>query len=165
MSIPSIDQLQELAAPPATVSYWPQTWAWALLALLLLLAAATWALWRYRRWRRDRYRREALALLDELGAAAKDPSNRLTALRQLPALIKRVALSMPDGAASAPLGGADWQAFLQQHSTLALPADLDRHLAVLAYAPDASIQGMSEQDAQALLAACRQWIEVHHVAA
>ncbi|KJK02701.1 alpha-2 type XI collagen [Pseudomonas sp. 21] len=165
MSVPSIDQLQELAAPPPVVSYWPQTWAWVVLALAVLLLLAAAALWRYRRWRRDRYRREALAMLDELGAAMKEPSRRLAALRQLPMLVKRVALSMPGGAASAPLGGADWQAFLQQHSTTALPADLERQLALLAYAPDTRIQALGEQDAQALLAACRQWVEVHHVAA
>jgi hypothetical protein len=165
MSVPSIDQLQELAPPPPLVSYWPQTWAWVLLALVVLLLVAAAALWRYRRWRRDRYRREALALLDELGAAMTEPSRRLAALRQLPMLVKRVALSMPGGGVSAPLGGADWQAFLQQRSARALPVDLERQLALLAYAPDTRIQALDEQDAQALLTACRQWVEVHHVAA
>lgn len=165
MNIPRIDQLQELPAPPPVTSYWPQTWAWTLLALIVLAAMAAWALWRYRRWRRDRYRREALILLDDLGAALADPARRLAALRQLPALIKRVALSMPGGDASAPLGGAHWQAYLQSHSAAPLPVDLDQRLALLAYAPDARVQAVSEQEAQALLAACRQWVEVHHVAA
>lgn len=165
MSIPSIDQLQELAPPAPLVSYWPQTWAWVWLAIVLLLLLATWGFWRYRKWQRDRYRREALALLDELGAAIREPSHRLAALRQLPILVKRVALSMPDGAASAPLGGADWQAFLQARTPAALPADLQRQLTLLAYAPDSRIANMDEQEVQALLSACRQWVEVHHVAA
>ncbi|MBB4865751.1 hypothetical protein HNP46_004652 [Pseudomonas nitritireducens] len=165
MSAPDIDQLQELAAPPALVSYWPQTWAWGVLAVALLLALAAWAIWRYRRWQRDRYRREALALLDELALAMQDPARRLTALRQLPVVLKRVAVSMPGGAAAAPLAGAAWQAFLQRHSATALPADLERQLAGLAYAPDARIRAMDEQAAQALLVACREWVRGHHVAA
>ncbi|MCP1625944.1 DUF4381 domain-containing protein [Pseudomonas nitroreducens] len=165
MSIPSIDQLQELPPPPPLVSYWPQTWAWVWLAIVLLLLLAAWGVWRYRKWQRDLYRREALALLDDLGVALHDPAQRLAALRQVPVLIKRVALSMPDGAAAAPLGGADWQAFLQKRSPTALPADLERQLALLAYALDTRLQAIGEQDAQALLSACRQWVEVHHVAA
>lgn len=165
MSIPSIDQLQELPAPPPEVSYWPQTWAWAVLAVLVLLAVAAWAAWRYRKWQRDRYRREALLLLDDLSAALEDPARRLAALRQLPALVKRVALSMPGAEAPAPLGGGAWQAYLQSRSTVTLPADLDQHLALLAYAPDARVQALCEQDVKALLAACRKWVEVHHVAA
>ncbi|MDN6859173.1 DUF4381 domain-containing protein [Pseudomonas sp. CAN2814] len=165
MSIPSIDQLQELPPPAPLASYWPQTWAWAVLALVLLLAVAVWAIWRYRQWQRDRYRREALVQLEVLGVAADDPARRLIALRQLPALVKRVALSMPAGSAAAPLGGADWQAFLQQRSATPLPADLGRQLALLAYAPDASLRELDEQAVQALLTACRNWVEVHHVAA
>lgn len=165
MSVPRIDQLQELPAPPPVVSYWPQTWAWAVLAALLVVAIAAWALWRYRRWRRERYRREALALLDDLGKALADPARRLPALRQLPALIKRVALSMPAGDVAAPLAGSAWQTYLQRCSPLPLPAGLDQRLALLAYAPDARLQQLPEQEVQALLVACRKWVEVHHVAA
>ncbi|MBD9676299.1 DUF4381 domain-containing protein [Pseudomonas sp. PDM18] len=165
MSVPSIDQLQELAPPAPLVSYWPQTWAWVWLTIVLLLILAAWGFSRYRKWQRDRYRREALALLDELGAAIREPSHRLAALRQLPILVKRVALSMPDGAASAPLGGVDWQAFLLARSPTALPADLQRQLTLLAYAPDSRVANMDEQEVQSLLSTCRQWIEVHHVAA
>ncbi|MCE4070860.1 MULTISPECIES: DUF4381 domain-containing protein [Pseudomonas] len=164
MSTPRIDQLQELPAPPTLVSYWPQTWAWAVLALLLVAALAVWALWRYRRWRRDRYRREALLLLDDLGTALADPQRRLAALRQLPSLLKRVALSMPGGEATAALGGSAWRSYLQGRSPAQLPDDLDQRLAMLAYAPDARVQALDEQETQALLAVCREWIEVHHVA-
>ncbi|WP_259755645.1 DUF4381 domain-containing protein [Pseudomonas sp. GCEP-101] len=165
MSVPSIDQLQELPPPPSSVSYWPQTWAWVWLAIVLLLLLAAWGFWRYRKWQRDRYRREALALLDELGVGARDPAHRLAALRQVPVVVKRVALSMPDGAAAAPLSGADWQAFLQARSPAALPADLGRQLTLLAYAPDARVASMDEQEVHDLLSACRRWIEVHRVAA
>jgi len=160
-AVPSIDQLQELALPPPATDYWPQTWGWLVLALVLLALLAAWGIWRYLRWRRDRYRREALALLDALSAALDDPQRRLGALRELPQLLKRVALSLPGGEAAARLGGEQWQAFLQRRSATPLPADLAQRLALLAYAPAERVQAMADADVRALLAACRQWIEAH----
>ncbi|MGF6200347.1 DUF4381 domain-containing protein [Pseudomonas laurylsulfatiphila] len=194
-AIPSIDQLKEMALP-VPVSYAPQTWGWwallTLLVLSLLLASAR----RYRQWRRDRYRREALARLAEL----QQRSNDLNALRELPELLKRVALSMPsphrtphpvgaglpaispshstsksaDPAPSlasqllqgpAALGKEDWQAFLQRHSKQTLPADFSQQLSLLAYAPDATLQAMPNEQRQQLFSTCKTWVERHHVAA
>lgn len=158
--VPSIDQLQELALP-APVSYWPQTWGWALLAGLLLAGLLLWALLRVRRWRQDRYRREALARLAELERALGDQGRGVQALRELPELLKRVALSMPGAPAVAPLHAADWQAFLVAHARTPLPADFAWQLAQLAYAPDAQLHGI---DAAALIGYSRNWVEHHHVA-
>lgn len=88
--IPSIDQLTELGLP-APVSYTPQTWGWWLLLGLLIAGVLVWAGRRYWQWRRDRYRREALVRLAEL----ENSSEPISALRELPELLKRVALSMP----------------------------------------------------------------------
>jgi hypothetical protein len=89
-NIPSIDQLQELGLP-APVSYAPQTWGWWVLLAILLLSALLIGLRRYRQWRRDQYRREALQRLAQLRGRSDD----LSALRELPELLKRVALSIP----------------------------------------------------------------------
>lgn len=161
---PSIDQLLELALPPVPVSYWPQTWGWFVLLAVVLLLALTLATWRYLRWRRNRYRREALDRLKVLMLALDDPAQRLAALREVPQLLKRVALSMPAGEAAAGLRGPQWQAFLQRHSAKALPGAFAQHLALLAYAPEDRVLALAEGEVQALLDACRQWIEVHHVA-
>jgi hypothetical protein len=89
-NIPSIEQLQELGLP-APVSYAPQTWGWwALLALLVVIALVV-GVRRYLQWQRDQYRREALVRLAQLRSRSDD----LNALRELPELLKRVALSMP----------------------------------------------------------------------
>ena len=157
---PSIDQLKELALPPAP-SYLPQTWGWAALALLLLAALLIYSAWRYRRWQLNRYRREALAQLALLDVRLAQPQQRLAALRELPELLKRVALSMPASPAVASLRGNDWQAFLSAHSPTALPADFAKQLAHLAYAPDSRLQGT---DAQKLVQQCKTWVERHHVA-
>ena len=88
--VPSIEQLKELSLP-APVSYAPQTWGWWVLLALLILAALLIGIRRYVQWRRDAYRREGLARLAQL----RERSDDLNALRELPELLKRVALSMP----------------------------------------------------------------------
>ena len=59
------------------------------------------------------------------------PARRVQALREVPELLKRVALSMPEAPAVAPLHAADWQAFLVSHSSTPLPADFAWQLAQL----------------------------------
>jgi hypothetical protein len=164
MSAPDIDQLKELALP-APISYLPQTWGWLALLAVLLGALLAWAVMRHRRWRRERYRREGLARLAELEQALADPERRLPALRELPELLKRVALSMPGEPAAAALGGDAWQAFLVRHSHEPLPADFALQLAHLAYAPRERLEQVSADQAGQLLGHCRRWVEHHHVAA
>lgn len=153
-NVPSIEQLKELGLP-APVSYWPQTWGWWVLLALLLVAFAVWAFRAWLRWRRNAYRREALARL-----------NTLEDLRELPELLKRVALSMPLPAEEhqrvPTLNGADWQAFLRRHGGDRLPDDFSRQLADLAYAEPSTL---SPQQRAQLLAQCKTWVEHHHVAA
>jgi hypothetical protein len=190
-NVPSIDQLQEIALP-AAISYAPQTWGWwALLALLIvtvLLVSAR----RYWQWRRDHYRREALLRLAQLQKRSDD----LNALRELPELLKRTALSMPAAqpvgasllamaaqhsttkvvdsplsrAGSLPqspaaLGKDDWQAFLQRHCKQPLPANFSQQLSLLAYAPDAALRALPNEQRQQLFDTCKTWVEHHHVAA
>lgn len=159
---PSIDQLRELAPGVPPFSYLPQTWAWLALAIFLLAVVGLWVALRWRRWQRDQYRREALARLDAL--AANQGEQRLAALRELPELLKRVALSMPAGPAAASLAGAAWQTFLDQRAPQPLPADFAQTLHTLAYAPDAALRALDAQQASALFSASRSWIEGHHVA-
>ncbi|MGF6090823.1 DUF4381 domain-containing protein [Pseudomonas sp. 18173] len=188
-NIPSIEQLKEMALP-APVSYAPQTWGWWLLLGLLVMTSMIVAARRYWQWRRDRYRREALARLAQLQQRSGD----LNALRELPELLKRVAISMPakppvgasllakaarhstkevtdtllSRAGSLPqataLGGKDWQDFLQAHTEHPLPNDFSQQLALLAYAPDETLQALPNEHRQHLFQTCKHWVEHHHVA-
>lgn len=158
-NIPSIEQLKELGLP-APVSYAPQTWGWWVLLAILLLAALAIATRRYWQWRRDRYRREALVRLAQL----RDRSDDLNALRELPELLKRVAISMPQSQSVAASEQEDWQRFLQQHSKKPLPADFSQQLARLAYAPDDVLRSLPASQRQALFDTCQHWVEHHHVA-
>ncbi|MBV6822946.1 DUF4381 domain-containing protein [Pseudomonas sp. PD9R] len=90
-NIPSIEQLKEIALP-APVSYAPQTWGWWVLLAVLVGAIVLLGARRYWQWRRDRYRREALVRLAQLQKRSDD----LSALRELPELLKRTAISMPN---------------------------------------------------------------------
>ena len=147
--VPSIEQLTELSLP-APVSYWPQTWGWGVLLGVVVLALLVLAGRKWLRWRRDAYRREALVRLDTLEE-----------LRELPELLKRVALSMPlpveEQQRIPTLHGAEWQDFLQRHARGPIPDDLAQRLAQMAYCT-------ASQDPQ-LLAQCKVWVEQHHVAA
>jgi len=173
---PSVDQLQELGLP-SPVSYAPQTWGWWVLLGILIGVALLIAARRYVQWRRNRYRREALKQL----AVLRSRSEELEALRELPQLLKRVALSMPApgrglrSTASAhtsdlpngpeALGQSKWQIFLQQHSKQQLPDDFSAQLALLAYAPDMTLQVLPHQQREQLFDTCQHWVEQHHVAA
>ena len=194
-NIPSIEQLKEIALP-APVSYVPQAWGWWVLLCLLVIAVLLVSARRYWQWRRDRYRREALVRLVEL----QNSNDQLGALRELPELLKRVALSMPTDWNTTPvgagllakasdqttsmlnsspssrasplpqgvvgaLGGADWQAFLELHSSQPLPADFSQQLAQLAYAPDTLLLALPSDQRDHLFATCKHWVEHHHVAA
>ncbi|WP_372030193.1 DUF4381 domain-containing protein [Pseudomonas kurunegalensis] len=159
---PSIDQLRELTPGVPPFSYLPQTWAWLVLAVLLLLLGCLWGALHWRRWRRDRYRREALARLDAL--AAREGEQRIVALRELPELLKRVALSMPDAPPVASLAGVQWQRFLNQRARQPLPSGFVDTLQMLAYAPDATLRRLDAQQVNRLFGASRGWIEGHHVA-
>ncbi|MCH4901828.1 MULTISPECIES: DUF4381 domain-containing protein [unclassified Pseudomonas] len=165
-NVPSVAQLKELALPPP-VSYSPQTWGWWLLLATLLLAAVIIGTRRLIQWRRDRYRREALAQLEQL----RTNSDELYALRELPELLKRVALSMQgprsltSSAAAAALQSSEWQIFLQAHVDQPLPEKFAQQLATLAYAPDATLLALPAPRRDALFDTCRLWVERHHVAA
>ncbi|TDF84334.1 DUF4381 domain-containing protein [Pseudomonas sp. H9] len=162
--LPSVDQLQELPLPTPPFSYLPQTWGWLVLLLIAVCCFAWWALRRWQRWQRNRYRRQALMVLDGLAADLTDVTQRLQSLRELPVLLKRVALSAANAQAVAALSGAQWQGFLTTHARQPLPEQFAARLFTLAYAPDAELLSIEPHEVQALFAASRTWIETHHVA-
>ncbi|MFV0409056.1 MAG: DUF4381 domain-containing protein [Paracoccus sp. (in: a-proteobacteria)] len=96
-----IGQLVE-PTPPPPVPMVPQTWGWAVLAVLML-AALGWAIWRWIRHRRaNAYRRAALRLLESAG---DDPA-------RIAEILRRTALAAYPRGTVASLNGAGWLAFL-----------------------------------------------------
>lgn len=100
-----MNELRDIVVPDA-VSLLPHTWAWAILFValatgLLLLARAA-----VRRHRANRYRRAALAELDDIRSR--------NAWNELPALVKRVALQVWPRKQVAASTGPEWLAFLDR---------------------------------------------------
>ncbi|MCI3208583.1 DUF4381 domain-containing protein [Pandoraea capi] len=191
--MPTLRSLADIAVPtppswtPQTIG-WP-----ILAALIAIgLIGFGWRAWRrYRanRYRREALAqlREWAAVLRVPGARDTD---RAHALRQIAELLKRVALSAWPRHRVASLSGDDWAVLLRESldGTGAQAEALDALSALVAHAEyqsDASLshrwevrdtrdeqgtQGkQGEQDRQdtsgveALLGACRVWIERHHV--
>ncbi len=163
---PATEQaLKSLAdiAMPAPVSWIPQTWGWAMLAIIILGLIAV-ACWRWMKRRRaDRYRREALAILSKLEKdIGRHPGMDQAVVEAVPALLKRVALAAWPREEVAASSGQEWVTFLVE----TLPAgkldpDLARVLIELEYR-DVAIA--PEQTAK-LIATAKHWIEGHHVSA
>ena len=101
---------------PATVSYWPQTWPWAVVAALLVVLLLALARRCWRCYRRGRYRRAALAELAGGLHSAGTPAAGAGAAA-LNTLLKRTALAETAAAGwprdeLASLSGAAWWRYL-----------------------------------------------------
>jgi hypothetical protein len=96
-----LDRLIEAPEPPP-VSMMPQTWGWAVLALILLIAGMVAAIYMWRRYRANAYRRYAVK---ELEAARQDPA-------AVAAILRRTALAAYPRRDVAGLTGDNWLRFL-----------------------------------------------------
>jgi hypothetical protein len=158
----ALDKLADIAvlSPPA---WTPQTWGWALVAVLLL-ALAIWLVVRaVKRRHANRYRVEALQDLSLLESQLQDDETRAGTLAALPALLKRVALAAWPRRDVASLSGPTWVAFVREHAGRAgFPDEAARLLADGEYRP-ASLATLSVADAGRIVDQVRHWIEEHHV--
>jgi hypothetical protein len=160
----ALDKLADVVTP-APVSFVPQTWGWAVLAVILVALAA----WLAMRWHRhrmaNRYRAEALAELARIERTIADGAPG-TALAAIPPLLKRVALTAWPRARVAALTQARWAAFIRTTDTdAASSAPLARLLDDAEYRSAAAAAAMSADDARACTRAARHWIEAHRVSA
>lgn len=156
--------LQNLAdiALPQPVSWWPQTWGWAVVVLVLLALAGWFAFCRVRSFRANRYRRAALAELARLEAALKTPGQQTEIACAIAALLKRVALAAWPRATVATLAGKSWTAFLQAHG-----GGCRLSPAVIGILCDGEYRAtpVGVAEARALARDARSWIERHVVRA
>lgn len=107
----ALQQLHDLAMP-VQVSPAPQTVGWyvlfAIVAALIIFAAFM----MYRRYRANLYRRQALSELDKIKNLISNPAKRLHTLSEIPALLKRTALSFVPRYEIASLSCKEWLVFL-----------------------------------------------------
>jgi len=157
----ALQRLHEIVAP-APASWVPQTVGWYVLGVLLLLGLTWWAVLWYRRRRANRYRGVALAELDRIRRLAAQPSSRIHALRDLPVLVKRVALSFGPRTRVASLAGDDWLHFLD--GTLGgdeFSRGAGRLLAGFGYWPEARLETLEQPELDACLDLVGRWISRH----
>jgi len=145
--------LIDIPLPPA-VSFWPQTWpSWIAIVLVVVgLIAGTW--WLVRWWRANRYRRAALAELDDIVCT---PIQGQT-ISALALLVRRTALAAFPRQKIAALSGRAWLAFLDRtyggDEFLHGPG---RALSLSPYAPQ-----RGGGDMRPLIDLVRRWIRTHH---
>ena len=129
---------------PAPVSMMPQTWGWAVLALLLALLLA-WGVWRWLlHRRRNAYRRAAL---DELSATGTTAG--------LAAILRRAALVAYPRTEVAALSGPSWVAFLNGSSAAQFSEALGNELRHAVYRED-GVPPSTE-----LRTAAERWLRTH----
>jgi hypothetical protein len=159
---PRLDALANIVQPES-VSFTPVTVGWKILLLIVAvaLAAAAWAAFRH--WRQNRYRREALAELETLSAAATGSGpGKVEALRALPVLLRRVVLSVNERTDVASLSGGPWLDYLDaRYPGRGFAQGPGRHVEAMGYLPDPQVDGLDPQTVKALLGEVRGWIERH----
>lgn len=150
-----LEQMHDIRAPEP-VGWWPLAPGWWLLIALVVLAAATLCYSLLKRRRANRYRHEALALLD---AISSDPDRHSVA--DINNVLKRTALyAYPDDkAVIVPAHGRVWVQWLNGCCTQ--PLIVDQAAETLIWG---AYQGGNAPPLNALLTAARQWVRNHQKA-
>lgn len=148
-----LDDFAEVVSPHA-ISWLPQTAGWAWLGAALLVLLLRYFFKRVQHWHQNRYRREAVARLDQL----TDSPDHETWLIELNTLLKLTALAAYSRAQVARLSGHEWVEFLNRHcATPPFSAELGRCLALGTYTGTT----VTATTRQQLLAAARNWVQTH----
>jgi Domain of unknown function (DUF4381) len=144
---------------PEAVSLWPATWISRIVVILLILGLIAAAIRFTRRWYANRYRRAALAELDNIDhspTAGKDP---VSTVDSLALLVRRTALVVFPREKVAPLSGAAWLDFLDRsYVGHEFSQGAGRPIGLAPYAP----RSVAASDVAPLADLVRHWIRTHH---
>lgn len=142
----SLDKLNDIVVPDA-VAWWPPAPGWYVLFLALLITISWAGIRILQNWSRNRFRRQALLELETVA-----PAN-------LPALVKRVSLSIWPREQVASLSGDEWLQFLDQSgNTSAFSKGPGKILISLSYGSDTSFNQDSPEFTD-LKKCIRIWIQ------
>ena len=143
---------------PPEVSLWPQTWPLRI-AVVLIAAGAVLAIWRFvHDFYANKYRREALAELEEIRDATDAAPDQVAT--RLSVLVRRTALGAFPREAIAPLAGPGWLAFLDRsYDGKEFSEGAGRLLISAPYQP----RSPDRDQIEALTNLVRRWIRGHHV--
>ena len=149
----SLQNLNDIVMPTA-VPWWPPAPGWYVVGAVVLLLVA-WLLIRVaRRWVENRYRREALRELRRIRAES-------TAVPELPALLKRCALSAWPREQVASMTGPAWHEFLDQSAAMdRFRMGQGEALERLSYAAGGR-HGLTESELHDVFEASETWLRTH----
>ena len=140
----NLDRMHDLVLSPP-VPWWPPTPGWWIVIGCALLLLTVLCFGMIIRWQANRYRREALSILD-------DPK---TPPAMWPAILKRCALAYWPRTKVASLTGATWDNFYRRSVRKEIPAEgTGRKIEELAFSAKPSESGELE-------ASARAWIHHH----
>ena len=163
---PTLEHLHDIVLPEP-ISWVPQTVGWWFVFVLLgfLLVWASYVV--YNRWKANRYRKQALSHLQQIETKLQNRDQRLTALLELPVLVKQTVLACWKRPDVASLTGEAWLRFLDEsyHGT-GFTQGPGRLLPTLAYSPPSTVHQLSDigsGDVNGLIVLIREWIQHHRV--
>ena len=149
LNLPDLMALMHDIVRPDQVSLFPATVGWWILLGWLAFYLVLGGLVLWRKWLANRYRREALALMDDILAQQGNDAAREAAV-----LVKRTALAVFPRSRVASLTGEQWAEFLCRTSRQnAIVASGSQDLAAAPYRADV--------DSQRALASARAWLRAH----
>ncbi len=158
---PKVQGIKEIVLPDP-VSYVPQTVGWWILLGVVGLLLAWWVYRRYIRWYGNRYRRQALSELATIEEQLSHESGRISALAAISALVKRTAIEAFGRSSVAELSGHLWLEFLDRTgSTDGFSQGPGRLLPEFAYAKQETLNEMSKETIDQVLALVKDWIDQH----
>ena len=159
----SLLNLNDIVLPEA-VNWWPLASGWYYLIGFLLLVLAWFIYKTIQGWNSNRYRRAALHQLQLLAIEIKDNEKRDAGLRQVPVLLKRIALSVYPRSQIASLTGKNWHDFLNSKvSTASFTEATAGVLDKISYSVG-DLNTVDTDAADKLLKACKHWLKHHQPA-
>jgi len=148
---------------PAAITWWPPAPGLVLFGMLILLWTVFAVMFWYRRRQQNAYRRAALQELAAIEERIHQSQTRNEGIRQLSALLKRVALVAYPRRAVASLTGDRWNAFLdRQIGGDTFSNGHGKALALAMVDPNPG-QNLTTSDCHRLIQAVRCWISGHRV--
>jgi len=154
---------------PADISWWPSTIGWKIVALLLCIFAS-YRLFKFgQSWWKNRYRREAIAQINELQLSelklstqqqASD-SGLLTVIEKLPFYLKTTALQAYPRDQVAQLSGTAWIDFLNEKTgSEHFNSNVSEQLLIISYRPKEQWQ-LTEEQCLNLINLTKLWVKYH----
>jgi len=139
---------------PQAVSWLPQTPGWWIVGIGALALTLRYGWHRLRHWYRNRYRREAVARLQQISAQASDQG----LLTEINKLLKLTAMAAYSRARVASLYGEEWTLFLNRQC--AQPPFTPEQSRCLAHGPYRALT-LTSTSRDDLLAASLAWVQQH----